>query len=193
MKILARMLPLGLLILTAAGDQPALVPSRDVTVSYHIVRAVAPGGPAKLTVMQSKGGTRMRIESYIFADGSVPYEGAIVDRATGDVSMLVYARQIVVVGHTPDYAIPGITMTPDMNFKRGGKRTIAGVACTDWEIAPPKGEGWTACITADGVVLRTASPKREMEATSVAYAPLLSSTFVPDKDLRPMVATGAKP
>ena len=53
MKILARLLPLGLLILTAAGDQPALAPSRDVTVSYHIVRAVAPGGPSKLVIMQS--------------------------------------------------------------------------------------------------------------------------------------------
>jgi hypothetical protein len=193
MKILARLLPLGLLMLTAAGDRPALAPSRDVTVSYHIIRSVAPGGPSKLLVMQNKGGAKMRIESYIFADGSVPYEGMIVDRATGDVSMLLYARQIVVVGHTPDYAIPGITMTPDMNFKRGGKRTIAGVACTDWEIAPPKGEGWTACITGDGVVLRVTSPKREMEATSVAYAPLLASIFVPDKDLHPMMATGAKP
>jgi len=193
MKILARLLPLGLLILTAAGDQPALAPSRDVTVTYHIIRAVAPGGPAKLTVMQSKGGTRMRIESYIFADGSVPYEGTIVDRSTGDVSMLVYARQIVVVSHPASFAVPGITMTPDMRFKRGEKRTIAGTVCTDWDVTPPKSEGWTACITGDGVVLRVAGAHREMEATNVAYAPLLASTFVPDKDLHPMVATGAKP
>ncbi len=193
MKILARLLPLGLLILTAAGDQPALAPTRDVTVSYHIIRAVAPGGPSKLVVMQTKGGTKVRVESYIFADGSVPYEATIVDRTTGDVSMLLYARQVVVVSHSPDFAIPGITMAPDMRFKGGGKRTIAGVTCTDWEIAPAKGEGWTACITGDGVVLRAASSKREMEATSVAYAPLLASIFVPDRDLHPMVAAGAKP
>ena len=116
-----------------------------------------------------------------------------MDRSTGEVSMLVYARQIAVVGHPPNFVVPGITMTPDMNFKRGGKRTIAGTACTDWDVTPPKTEGWTACITADGVVLRVAGTHREMEATSVAYAPLLAGIFVPDQDLHRMETTGAKP
>ena len=60
-------------------------------------------------------------------------------------------------------------------------------------MSPATGDPWTASVTRDGVVLRTASAKREMEATSVKFEPLLAGTFVPGQDLQPMVTTPAKP
>ena len=193
MNILARWLPASLLLLAAAGDSPALTPVRDVAVTYRVVKAVAPGGPAKLVIQQTAGAMKMRIDSYIFPDARTPYEGVMVDRTSGEVSVLVYGRQIVVGTHPPRFTMPGITMTPDMRFQRRDERTIAGLQCTDWAVAPATGEPWTACITGDGVVLRTASANREMEATSVTFEPLPASTFVPDRDLRHMVTVPAKP
>ena len=87
MKNLVRLLPLGLLFLAAAGDSPALAPARDVTITYRIVKAVSPGGPAKLVVQQTAGAAKTRVDSYIFADGRTPYEGMIVDRQSGAVPL----------------------------------------------------------------------------------------------------------
>ena len=193
MKSLARLLPLGLLFLAAAGEAPTLAPVRDVTVTYRIVKAVAPGGPAKLVMQQTKGAEKIRIDSYIFADAKTAYEGMIFDRKTGAASILVYARAMVFETHPPSFAVPGITLTPDMRFQRQGDKTVAGLKCTDWDVTPPTGEPWTACVTPDGVVLRTASPTREMEATAVKLEPLPASSFVPGKDLKRMVAAPPKP
>ena len=193
MKTIARLLPLGLFFLPACGDAPALAPVRDVTVTYRVVKAIAPGGPAKLVFQQTAGAAKTRIDSYIFADARTSHEGMIVDRETGQVSILVYARQMAVETHPQAFAIPGITMTPDMRFQRLGNRVIAGLECTDWNVAPATGDARTACITSDGVVLRTASAKRELEATFVKFEPLLAGTFIPDKNLTPMVTAPTKP
>ena len=191
MNILARLLPYCLLMLTAAGDSPALAPTADVAVTYRVVRAIAPGGPRKMTVQQTAGAMKTRIDSYIFADGKTPYEGMIADRKSDRMQVLVYARQAVMQAPADSFAIPGVTLAPDMLFKRGADRTVAGLKCTDWGVTPPTGEPWTACVTATGAVLRTSSATREIEATSVSFAPLPASTFVPPPDLKPMILTPA--
>ena len=193
MKTIALLLPLGLLFLAAAGEAPTLAPMRDVTVTYRVVRAIQPGGPAKLVLQETASGAKIRVDSYIFLDARAAYEGMIVDRKTNKLSMLVFARRAVVETQAEGFAIPGITLTSDMRFQRRADKTVAGLKCTDWDITPPSGDPWTACITRDGVVLRAASAKREIEATAVKFEPLLASTFIPDKDLKPMVAGPAKP
>ena len=193
MKTLARLLPLGLLFLVSAGDAPTLVPARDVTVTYRVVRAISPGGPAKLVLRETASGAKIRVDSYIFLDARTPYEGMIVDRQTSLVSMLVFARRAVVESQIKDFAIPGITLMPDMRFQRRGDKTVAGFNCTDWDVTPASGDPWAACVTRDGVVLRATSAKWEVEATSVKFEPLLAGTFVPDKDLRRMVTEPTKP
>lgn len=191
MKTIARLLPLCLLLLAAAGDSPALAPAADVTVSYRVVRAVAPGGPLKLVLRQTAGAAKTRVDSYIFADGKAPYESMILDRQSDRMQVLVFARQAVIQTPSEGFAIPGISLAPDMRFKRGADKTVAGLKCTDWDVTPPKGDAWTACITPDGVVLHSAGATREMEATAVKFAPLAASTFVPTPDLKPMVLTPA--
>jgi hypothetical protein len=187
MKMLARLLPFGFLFLAAAGEAPTLAPVRDVTVTFKVTKAVNPGGPAKLVMQITKGGALARIDSYIFVDARTPYEGMIFNSKTGLAEVLLYARSMVFEAHPPNLAIPGVTLTPDMAFRRRGDRTIAGIPCSDWDVTPPGGEAWTACVTKDGVVLRTVSPKREMEAIAMKFEPLLASTFVPDKDLKRVV------
>ena len=122
MNILARLLPYCLLMLTAAGDSPALAPTVDVAVTYRVVRAVAPGGPRKMTVQQTAGAMKTRIDSYIFADGKTPYEGMIADRKSDRMQVLAYARQAVMEAPADGFAIPGVTLAPDMLFKRGADR-----------------------------------------------------------------------
>lgn len=192
MKTFARLLPLGLLFLAAAGEAPMITPARDVTVTYRVVKAIAPGGPQKQVLQETKGGTKTRIDSYIFVDGQTPYESMIIDPETKSILIQVFARRIVVETHPQSLNIAALTMTSDMRFTKRGDRTVAGLKCTDWDVTPPSGDPWTACITRDGVVLRTASDKRALEAIAVKFEPLLNSTFVPDSTLTRVVAVPEK-
>lgn len=192
MKTIARLLPMLLLLPAAAADRPLLAPSVDVAVTYRVVRAVAPGGPAKIVVQETASAAKMRIDSFIFADSKAPYEGMIADRGANQLKVMIYARQAVVEGPADGFFLPGVSLTPDMRFKRGAEKKVAGFACTEWTVTPPQGDSWTSCITGNGVVLRTASPTREMEATAVKYEPLLASTFVPPPDLKRTAITPVK-
>jgi hypothetical protein len=193
MKTIARLLPLGLLFLTAAGDAPVLAPTADVTATYTVVRAATPGGPRKIVVRQTAGGAKTRIDSYIFADGKTPYESMILDSKSDRLKILVFARQAVVDAPSDGFSLPAYTMTAAMRFKRGADKTLAGQKCSEWEVAPTKGDPWTACVTAKGVVLRSNSPTREMEATAAKQGPLPADTFAVPPDLKPMTLTPAPP
>ncbi len=155
-----------------------MAPTRDVTVTYRVVRAPAAGGPRKTVVRQTETGSRLRVDSYIFDDAKTAYEGMIIDRVANRATVLVFANELAVEAPAAGVALPGITMTPDMGFRRRGTRSVAGLSCTDWEVVPAgPAEPWTACVTADGVVLRAASATREIEATAVAYGAVPGGVF----------------
>jgi hypothetical protein len=67
-----------------------------------------------------------------------------------------------------------------MRINRVGKDTVAGVVCTVWDVRGPRGGG-TACITADGLLLRVQGSQPgeapAMEAVSVAYGPQPADLF----------------
>ncbi len=191
MHTIARLLPFSLLLLTAAADAPALAPTADVTATYTVVRAQASGGPRKIVVRQTAGGTRTRIDSYIFADGKAPYETLLLDSKSNRSKVLVYARQAVFDIPSEGVGLQEYALTPDLRFKRGPDKTVAGQKCTEWTATPPKGDPWTTCVTAKGVVLRTASATRELEATAVKTAPLPADTFAIPPDLKPMTLVPA--
>ena len=207
MKSIVRLLPLGLVFLGAAGEIPPLEPVRDVTVTYRVVRAAVEGGPAKLVIKRDASGTFTRIDSFIFADARSPYEGVIFDAKSNRILALLYARQLVLDSPGNAFALPGISLSVDMGFRREGTKTILGMPCTEWSVTPPKPdpakgdpakvdpaklEPWTACVTEDGVLLRSASPTRELEALSVSYDKLPAAAFAPPPDLKRMTATPAK-
>ena len=195
---IARLLPVCLLLLTAAGEAPSLAPTRDVVVSYRVVRAAAQGGPAKLVVSHDAASRHVRIDSFIFADGKAPYEAMIVSQSDNKTLVLAFARQAAIEAEGTGFARPGLGFAAGSSFQQRGGKTVTGLPCTEWEVTPPKGgtdaaaEPWTACVTADGVLLRSVSSVRELEATSVKFAPVPPAVFVAPPDLKRVVAVPAK-
>ena len=166
-----------------------MAPTRDVTVTYRVVRSPTAGGPRKTVMQQTEAGLRSRVDSYIFVDAKTAYEGLIVDRLANRATVLVFANELAVEAPAAGVALPGITMTPDMGFQRRESRTVAGLSCSDWDIVPAgSAEPWTACVTADGVVLRAASATREIEATAVVYGTVPGSVFEVPAGLKRMAA-----
>ena len=149
-------------------------------------------------IHQAARAAKTLVDNFIFIDAKAPYEGLIVDPAADRLLVLVYGKGVAIETSAAGFAIPGITLTPDMRFQRGGTNAIAELPCTDWDIAPgnigaaqssaAKQEPWTVCITTDGVVLRASSAMREMEAISVKYGPLPADRFVPPAELKLMKA-----
>jgi hypothetical protein len=73
-------------------------------------------------------------------------------------------------------------------FTRRGTETVAGLRCTVWDVVAESGTG-TACVTADGVLLRARGKDRSgrtgsLEATRVDYSPQASAQFYPPTNLR---------
>ncbi len=202
MNHLLRVLPIGLLFLAAAGEAPVMNPTRDVTVTYKVLKAEVAGGPAKLVIARDGTDSHLRIDSYIFADATIPYEGLIFDYKANRVLALLYSRQVALDSPGSGFEIPGLTMAPDMTYQRKGDETVAGMACTDWAVTPAakdaakpearKAEPFTACVTADGVLLRSVSATREMEATTVSFDPIPAAKFTVPPDLKRLMATPAK-
>ena len=184
MKRIAALLPVCLL-LTAAGEAPPLMPARDVTVIYRVVHALAPGGPAKIIATYDVQGARLRTDNFIFPDAKTPYEGTISNGKTKQFLTLRYGRRLVLESKE-DVAVPGISLNSGMSFQRQGQATVKGTGCTAWAITVPGKESWTACISADGVLLRSVSPTRELEAESVSFEPLRPEAFQVPNDLRRM-------
>jgi hypothetical protein len=171
----------GLAILVAvpaAGQQrPLLRPTRDLAVAYR-VQAAGPNGEVETRTVHmywTGQGTRMRLET----EGQPGF--ALVDFTAGRMTMVnLPDKAYAEVTFDADHA-PGLNIPPDATIERGGSDTVAGVACTVWDVKGPQGGG-TACITADGLLLRARSLQANeppaLLAMSVAYGPQPASLFV---------------
>ena len=61
---------------------------------------------------------------------------------------------------------------------RRGEDTVAGLACTEWDMTDAAGEAARLCLTADGVLLRARSGGRTLlSAETVQYGPLDADLF----------------
>ncbi len=148
------MRPGGFLLLTLAGiaaggagqpDRPPLVPARDATIEYEVLGK--PGRPPMPVRVRFSGG-RIRAEPA----GLPGY--VIVDRDANRAMMVLGHEQIyfelpIDSGLARDY-LPNERMT----YARRGDARVAGMGCTNWEVATPEGRTASACVTADGLVLR---------------------------------------
>jgi hypothetical protein len=64
--------------------------------------------------------------------------------------------------------------------------TVAGLACTEWQITTGKTAGGTVCVTDDGVLLRSATASRVLEASTVTDGAEPGIGFTVASDLRRM-------
>jgi hypothetical protein len=129
-------------------DRPTFPPTRDVAVEYQTTGGPRGHPPHSLTTnfYFTTRGERLRAD--------LPNQGyMIVDTVAKRLIMVMtgpkaYLEMPYDPGRMPTFAPPR-----DATFTRRGTDTVAGQTCTIWDVASKQGDG-TACITADGVMLR---------------------------------------
>ncbi|HYZ32739.1 MAG TPA: DUF4412 domain-containing protein [Crenalkalicoccus sp.] len=153
--------------LAAAQDRPPMHPTRDVSVSYRVEGGgpgAAQGGEMRLSWLAAEQKMRMDMP------GGLGW--SVTDRANGDAFMVMEQQHAIMriskemMGGNP--MEPG----PTARFTRGGTETLLGLSCTVWRYQEEDVQG-EACITADGVMLRSRGTAGgqggSMTATKVAY------------------------
>jgi hypothetical protein len=159
-----------------ADERPPWLPTRDVAIIYN---GQSDGQAKRLTVLYSAATERMRAEqegqsSYVIIDGRAMVMRIVMDR-----------RHEVIELPFDTNRLRSYIMSDQAHFTRQGADTVAGLACTVWDVTTSQSHA-TACITADGVILRgegsgTAptgqSGQGRIEAISVQYAPQPPDVF----------------
>lgn len=156
-----------------AQDRPQIYPTRDVAVTYQVTgRSQIQSG--EMTLMWSAAQRLLRMNmpqglGYMVAD----------QRAQRGFMVIEQMRAIMDV---PADRVAGFQKQfESARFTRGGVDRVAGQNCTVWRYQSARGQG-EACITADGVMLRTegnaeGAGEGRMEATRVVYAPQDAALF----------------
>jgi len=160
----------------AAQDRPQYFPTRDVAVEYRIEGGNRNGGPQTIKIFYAAHGEWMRIDA-----GRRAY--SIIDRAKGRMIIVMASQKSYMeMPFNPDRQ-RDFLLSDKVKFTRLGNDTVAGLACTIWQFELDKRSG-TACITADGVMLRGEAPAEasyagKIVAVSVTYGPQPGAMFVP--------------
>lgn len=160
-----------LIAMTAAAGEPAprVLPSRDVAVIYRLAGPAAdalPGGaPGELRLTWDAGGERLR------AEASGRAQTAIVDLRARAASIVDGRMRAALALPVREADIAALTLR-GARLARRGQDVVAGLACTTYAVAAPRGAG-TVCLTDDGVALSGRGVVNGRDgsfvATSVAY------------------------
>ena len=184
--VLAAILLAAASLPAAAQERPPMHPTRDVSVTYRAeAGAGAPGGEMRLSWLSAERKMRMDLP------GGAGW--SVTDLRTGEIFMVQEAARVV-MQLPPDPSRPNLTQPgPDVRFTRGGTETLLGQRCTVWTVRGDQGEG-EACITEDGVMLRSrgagAGMAGTMTATQVSYGPQDPARFRPPQGYRTMPMPG---
>lgn len=147
-------------------DRPRLEPARDVAVSY---RLVGQGAQGQVALSWRATARQARLDN---PDGS--YMVADIGAGSGFMASDQHRELALLGAPPPDAGIPGL-VPPGGRFVREGQDRVAGQDCTQWRVELSDGSRGRACITSDGVVLRSlgsapGQPEQGLEAVSVSYA-----------------------
>jgi hypothetical protein len=162
---LLTMLP-SLAVPALAQQAPMLLPSRDVAVTFRLSGGERQPGDIHAAWLSSQ--RVLRVDN-----ASAP--GWLVVQQPTQRAFMVMEGQRLVMRLPPAPEIAMLLDRPEAQGRvtRLGRRSIAGIACTDWQIERRDGKGGTACLTPDGVLLRAQQTGRRevLEATQVRYGP----------------------
>jgi hypothetical protein len=163
-----------------AQQRPLVQPSRDVAVSYQVRGVAVPGmppGPQRMEVAYSAVEQRL-----LLASPGYPQGYAVVALAARSILLVLPAARayIPMPMRGPEMAL--LSGDPGLSFTASGSDRVAGLRCTVWRIVETGAggrpdrqtgsrRGGSACITADGVLLRGDDGRggRSVVATSVRY------------------------
>jgi len=164
MSNLRRLPPAITLALLLAGsqgwseEQPKLLPTRDVDISYDVTRP-----------QQSKVRERVRwlAAQHLERVDTSRKSTTLFDHTAQEVTLLTPANRT----YRKLEGAPRRALEPEPGavLKRGGEAVVAKLPCTEWSWTEEV-ETHTVCATADGVPLRlVVDGQTIMEARSVAY------------------------
>jgi hypothetical protein len=170
--------------------RPPMLPTRDVAVVY---RLQSPDGKEQhvMKLYSADAGAKMRMES--------PERPGymIMDRADKKVIVVIAERKSYVEGALDPKTNGGFLLNDDMQFTKSGTDTVAGQACTVWDVQGGPGRNAKVCVTADGVVLRGQAvgdaQSGSIEATEVSYAAQPAALFAPPPDYQKLDMQRAVP
>lgn len=164
----------------AAQDRPVFPPARDVAVTYKVLIA-QPNTPSDVVLRYSVAQDRFRLDGGLPGGGPTGY--VLVDHKSGHASIVM--EKLGVMMDAPRHAglDQAFMLENGRRFTRKGSDAVAGLRCTNWDIEGDAATG-TACVTADGVVLRANGRDRKgrtgsIEATQVEYGRQPETLFVP--------------
>ncbi len=164
----------------SAQDRPITVPTRDVDVVYRV------GGGLEQRMRWGVTLGKLRVDPpspglYMVLDTRTRVMETVRE---GERTVL----QIDAAGQPTGGQIPS-GAPPGQNFVRHGDAQVAGLACVMWDTVDTSGQATTACLTADGVMLRAETAGGVLlEATSVRFAPLPESVFRVPSDYQRIIA-----
>jgi hypothetical protein len=162
---------LASLPLAAQAQQPAMFPTRDVTVTYRF----GLGPSAGSVTMASTANGLIRIDM----PGGAPGVGwwVLFDQRADNARMVSDEHHLTFTMHADLAGVLSYFRTsPRARFSqeglwKGGIDRVAGIACSNWTIRD--GPRRIACYTDDGVLLRVLRPGEvapSLEATEIRYA-----------------------
>lgn len=172
-----------------AQDRPQLFPTRDVAVTYRVMGAGPQAQGTEMTMAWNAAGQLLRTD----LPGGVGY--MITDQQNRRGFMVMEAQRMIM--DVPMEQAVGMTdAMRNARFTRGANATIAGTTCTTWTFQTPEQNG-TACVTADGVMLRSQANRGNqqvtMEAVRVTYGAQNPARFQRPQGYQTMQAPTAPP
>lgn len=165
---------LAVLLCAAAGDErPVLRPLHDVDVTYAL--DAGHGVTVQERMRWDVAARMLRVDP--------PTNGlyVIIDLAARRMSTVQTARQAVIEMAAPE-GVAGMADSAAAGAVRRGTDTVAGLACTNWDITDAAGQATRVCLTEDGVLLRAKLGHRTLlEAVTVRYGTIDPAVFrIPD-------------
>lgn len=166
--------------LAARADQPRYVPSRDVAITYTSAGSEA-AMPARIVLRYFAVADRIRL------DGNTgPY--VLLDRNVERVEVVLPDAKLAMEVPPGAGLAQGFLLGAGLNFRRTGASSVLGRACATYEVTLESRHA-TACITADGLILRgegsdPSGRVAKVEAVSVSFAPQAPGLFSPPDTYR---------
>ncbi len=141
-----------------AAEQPQLVPTRDVDITYDVTRPQQP---------KIRERVRWSASEHLERVDGPKKSTSIFNRKANEITLIDGAsrtyRQLEGAPRWPIEPEEGAVL------KRGPQSVVAGLHCIDWSWTEDE-ETHTVCATADGVLLRlVVNGKTTVEARSVSY------------------------
>jgi hypothetical protein len=151
----------------SAEETPRIMPTRDVDVIYRIA------GPNGLLEQRLRWGVSL---GKLRVDPPTPGLFVVIDIASHVVQAVREGDHSVVITDSGNQAMPGVA--PSGTFARKGRDKVAGLDCVLWDTKDTTGRIITACLTADGVLLRAEADGLVLvEATDVRFVPQSEAVF----------------